>query len=148
MIDASMQNQLLYIDLPLVAGAPPVQVLVLVISSNEQSCTLLLQDDDEDPVTRQLLGEQIPPIYNARPAGVLDELFAQHPQSAADLLEASQLGHSSLTMARALRLMLEEPGLRAEQALIRAQAIGKACAHMVARQHNLAAAMGAGARRA
>ena len=39
------QDQLLYLDLPLVAGAPPSRVLTLVVSQDDQSCTVLIEDD-------------------------------------------------------------------------------------------------------
>lgn len=133
MISNQTQDQLLHIDLPLIAGLSAVPVLVLLIERNQQSCTVLL-DDEGSPLTKILLGEEIPRFYNPRPFGSMRELFANNLDASNAIFAEEGLATPSLTAARALALMLKEPGLSAPQALARARAIGAACASMVVRQ--------------
>lgn len=133
MLNPQSQDQLLHIDLPLIAGQPASAVLVLLIERNPQSCTVLL-DDEGEALTRTLLGEQIPAFYHPRPYGSMRELFTDNPDICAEVLAESGLQAPSLSAARAVELMLNEPNLPAKQALERAREIGMACASMVVRQ--------------
>ncbi|HWS25830.1 MAG TPA: hypothetical protein VN259_04570 [Xanthomonadales bacterium] len=143
MLNHKPQDQILLLDLPLIAGQPPSPVLVLLVRRDQQSSTVLL-DDEGEALTRTLLGQDIPAFYNPRPFGSMRELFASDPQASTAVFAEGGLQASSLCAARAVALMLEEPGLSAKQALERAREIGQACAAMVVRQSALAAQIRAG----
>lgn len=138
MFNNQPQDQLLHIDLPLIAGQPAAPVLVLLVERNQQSNTVLL-DDEGDALTRTLLGEEIPAFYNPRPYGSMRELFANNQAVSAAVFAESDLQAPSLSAARAVDLMLNQPNLTARQALERAREIGMACARMVVRQAAVAA---------
>jgi len=133
MLNDQSQDQLVHLDLPLIAGRPPRTVLVLLIRRDLQSSTVLL-DDEGEALTRTLLGQDIPAFYNPRPFGSMRELFARNAEISANVFAEGGLQASSLCAARAVELMLSEPNLSAKQALERAREIGQDCASMVARQ--------------
>lgn len=143
MLNQQPQDQILLLDLPLIAGQPPSPVLVLLVRRDQQSSTVLLHDEG-DVITSTLLGRDIPAFYNPRPLGSMRERFASHPDASAAVFAESGLQASSLCAVRAVTLMIEEPGLSAKQALERAREIGQACAAMAARQAEVVAQIRAG----
>lgn len=135
----SIQNSLLLVNLPLIAGESPKRVMVLLAEQRRNSTRLVLSDEGGMTAADFIaLGDALPDAFGAEALGDVTDYLAKHQEATSAVVTAGGALHGNLTLARAVSVIVENP--TCDPAFALAQAIGtsQACAAWSSRINNLA----------
>lgn len=121
------QDTLVFLSLPVGEEGRITPVLALIVNQSSAFTEVLLSDTIGSECIRTIYGGQIPAAYDPKPGGSLRAFMDKHDDMAHELLADGGLNYGSLSVARALLLMSQNPQLSPSQALAGAKAVAVEC---------------------